>query len=193
MIDSERFSQEETLPVLQNGPEENLNPAALSALKESMLMNMEKTLGVVGYAARNAGISRGLHYKWMRTDPVYKSRVESLNELLLDYAESRLLTYVQKEDLRAITFLLQTKGKQRGYTKYWIKEEDKKMFEFVLKLYNEKDADFIELMRLKYSNATESEVADSLRTRVHGNTGDTTGGAEPVQKVTGCAEAPTQI
>ncbi len=152
------FMQEETFAAVQLLKESEMDSATLSRVKRTMLRNLERTLGVVGYAAKLTGISRRTHYKWMRTDVEYKERVEALNELLLDYAESRLFSYVQKHDFRAITFLLQTKGKSRGYTKYRNKKDEKGEFEFVLKVFNEQDAQFIERMRLHYSNATETEL-----------------------------------
>lgn len=84
-------------------------------LKKKMLLSMEKSLGVVSVAAKQAGISRNTHYRWMKEDPEYKSAIEELENVTLDFAESKLHEQIIEGNVTAIIFFLKTKGKVRGY------------------------------------------------------------------------------
>ena len=83
--------------------------------KKAMLEALEKSLGVVTTACRNVGIGRTTHYLWMDTDPEYKAAVNDLENVALDYAETKLHNQITKENPTAIIFYLKTKGKKRGY------------------------------------------------------------------------------
>lgn len=80
-----------------------------------MLEALEKTLGVVTTAAKMVGIERTTHYKWMSSDKDYKIKVEDLQDVVLDFAESALHKMVENHNPAATLFLLKTKGKKRGY------------------------------------------------------------------------------
>jgi len=80
-----------------------------------MLEALEKTLGVVTAAAKSVGIHRTLHYKWMETHPDYKEAVDGIQDIVLDFAESKLYELVKNSEPSAVYFLLKTKGKARGY------------------------------------------------------------------------------
>lgn len=80
-----------------------------------MLEALEKTLGVVTTASKMVGIERTTHYKWMANDKDYKDKVNGLQEVVLDFAESALHKMVENHNPAATLFLLKTKGKQRGY------------------------------------------------------------------------------
>jgi len=84
-------------------------------LKKAMLVALEKSLGIVTTAAKTAGIDRSTHYDWMHSDEEYKTAVESINESVIDFAESNLFKLVKDGNTTAIIFYLKTKGKQRGY------------------------------------------------------------------------------
>ena len=83
--------------------------------KKAMLEALEKTLGVVATAAKMVGIERTTHYKWMSIDRYYKIKVEDLQDVVLDFAESALHKMVENHNPAATLFLLKTKGKKRGY------------------------------------------------------------------------------
>lgn len=80
-----------------------------------MLIALEKSLGVVTSAARSIGLERRTHYNWMNADPEYKQAVEELNDLALDYAESKLHQQIEGGEVAATIFYLKCKGKKRGY------------------------------------------------------------------------------
>ncbi len=83
--------------------------------KKAMLDALEKSLGVVTTAAKNVGIERVTHYRWMEADIEYKAAVEELENVALDFAESHLHKQIKDGSTSATQFLLKTKGKPRGY------------------------------------------------------------------------------
>ena len=90
--------------------------------KGNMLMALRKSLGIVTEAAKmvtedevEAENLRHSHYDWLKTDPAYKEAVESIEDIVLDYAESQLFKQVAKGNTTAVIFLLKCKGKKRGY------------------------------------------------------------------------------
>lgn len=83
--------------------------------KASMLEALEKSLGVVTMATKAAGISRETHYRWLREDSEYKEKVDSIENIALDFAESQLHKQIREGNHVATIFFLKTKGKSRGY------------------------------------------------------------------------------
>ena len=86
-----------------------------NALKVKMLEALEYNLGIVTPAAEMAGIRRETHYDWMKTDPDYKAKVESFQDVALDFAERKLIQSIKRGSDTANIFYLKTKGKKRGY------------------------------------------------------------------------------
>jgi hypothetical protein len=83
--------------------------------KNAMIEALTKSLGIVTTACRQVDISRETHYRWMRKDKKYKARVDDIEDIALDFAESKLHKQIDKEDTTATIFFLKTKGKRRGY------------------------------------------------------------------------------
>ena len=84
-------------------------------LKKAMLEALEKSLGIVSTAAKMVGIDRSTHYAWLKADEEYKSAVNSIQDSVLDFAESHLYKLVKDGNPAATIFFLKTKGKKRGY------------------------------------------------------------------------------
>ncbi len=80
-----------------------------------MLEALEVSLGIVSTAAKKANIDRTIHYDWLKSDPEYKAAVESIQESVIDFAESHLYKLVKEGNPAATIFYLKTKGKKRGY------------------------------------------------------------------------------
>jgi hypothetical protein len=80
-----------------------------------MVAALEKSLGVVSTACKAVDISRQTHYRWMREDDEYKTAVEELSEVAVDFAESHLHKLIRDGNPAATIFFLKTKGKNRGY------------------------------------------------------------------------------
>jgi len=83
--------------------------------KENMLDALKKTLGIVSSACIKAGISRGTHYNWLKEDYIYKSRVDEIAEMAIDFVETKMFEQVNNGDSGLIKYYLSTKGKNRGY------------------------------------------------------------------------------
>jgi hypothetical protein len=84
-------------------------------LKKAMLEALEKSLGIVTTAAKSVGITRKTHYDWLNKDPQYAKAVTELEDLALDYVESKLFKNIEKEKEASVFFYMKTKGKKRGY------------------------------------------------------------------------------
>ena len=78
-------------------------------------MALEKSLGVVTTACKNVNIHRSTFYKYYQDDPNFKNSVDDIQNVALDFAESKLHKLIQNENVTAIIFYLKTKGKNRGY------------------------------------------------------------------------------
>jgi hypothetical protein len=86
------------------------------ALKKAALVKaMAECLGVVTIACKQAGVDRGTYYAWMKSDAEFKSAIDDIAEVTLDFAENKLHKLMEKGDTAATIFYLKTKGKKRGY------------------------------------------------------------------------------
>ena len=83
--------------------------------KEQLLKALEKTLGVVTSACRSVGVSRDFFYDHYHNDPEFKKRVDDIENIALDYAETQLHKQIGEGEVSATIFYLKTKGKKRGY------------------------------------------------------------------------------
>lgn len=86
-----------------------------AARKKAMLSALEKSLGVVTPACRAVGVDRATHYRWMETDLKYKEAVIDIENVALDFVESKLHKSIESGSDPAMIFYLKTKGKKRGY------------------------------------------------------------------------------
>jgi len=84
--------------------------------KKAMLEVLTKTLGIVTTACEKCGIARQTHYDWMNKDPEYKQAVDDIDNIVIDFAESKLYELVKNAEPSAVYFLLKTRGKKRGYS-----------------------------------------------------------------------------
>lgn len=102
--------------------------------KEDILQALEEKNGIVSIACKSIGLARSTFYKWMTDDPEFKAAVDELQEVALDFVESKLMEKISGvavkkgetdggEDIvydvppsdTAIIFYLKTRGKKRGY------------------------------------------------------------------------------
>lgn len=83
--------------------------------KNAMLQALEAALGVVKTACSKAGISRQTHYRWLEEDEEYAKAVQDVQDVALDFAESKLFSQIQDGNTSATIFYLKCKGKKRGY------------------------------------------------------------------------------
>ena len=83
--------------------------------KEAMLSALEKSLGVVTVACKQADIHRSTYYKWLNEDEDFAKAVKDIENIALDFGESQLHKQIGDGNTSATIFFLKTKGKKRGY------------------------------------------------------------------------------
>ena len=83
--------------------------------KKAMLAALEKSLGIVTTACKATGVTRGIYYGWLKRDKDFAAQVDEMQEIALDFAESKLHKKIEQGSDTAIIFYLKTKGKARGY------------------------------------------------------------------------------
>jgi hypothetical protein len=84
-------------------------------LKKQLIDALTKSLGIVTTACKEVGISRTTFYQYMKDDKEFKEEIESIEDIALDFAESKLHKLIQDGIPAATIFYLKTKGKKRGY------------------------------------------------------------------------------
>ena len=83
--------------------------------KKVFLEALKSCLGIVSMAAKKTELSRSQHYEWLHNDPEYKKDVDDIQNIALDFAESKLHGLIDRSDVASTIFYLKTKGKNRGY------------------------------------------------------------------------------
>lgn len=96
---------------------------------------LEQYHGIVSVACTSISLSRSTFYNWVNTDPEFKAKVDEIQEVAIDFVESKLfekingvqvrkgvdnetgedIVYDQPPSDTAIIFYLKTKAKKRGY------------------------------------------------------------------------------
>jgi len=103
-------------PVVAQQKVLNLRKQRRQDNKERFLKLLEeKHLGVICYAAKEAGISVGTINRWMRTDQNFHDRVRMVEHRQVGFVERHLFRAVANGNVRAMTFFLSTKGAKHGY------------------------------------------------------------------------------
>lgn len=83
--------------------------------KRRLIIAMEKSLGIVTAACKEANLSRDCFYNYYREDADFKAAIDSINDITLDFAENQLLKKIKEGSERSIIFYMKHKGKKRGY------------------------------------------------------------------------------
>ena len=83
--------------------------------KETLLQALESSLGIVSTACNRTGISRSSFYKWYKEDEEFRQKVDEIDNVKLDYVETKLFKNIENEKEKSIIFYLQHKGHKRGY------------------------------------------------------------------------------
>ena len=83
--------------------------------KKRLIEALESSLGVVTTACKKAGVCRFTFYEYYNKDESFRESVDSIQDIALDFAESKLLENIKDKKETSIIFYLKTKGKNRGY------------------------------------------------------------------------------
>ena len=84
-------------------------------VKKNLLEALEQSLGIVTTACKIVGCARSTFYKYYKDDQDFKASVDELENLTLDFVESKLHKQIENDNTTATIFYLKTKGKKRGY------------------------------------------------------------------------------
>ena len=83
--------------------------------KDALLKALEKSLGVVTTACKQLDIGRATYYRWLKEDEEFAKAAKDIQDVALDFVESKLFEQIQDSSTAATIFYLKTKGKKRGY------------------------------------------------------------------------------
>tara|TARA_R110000744_G_scaffold120306_4_gene224160 strand:- start:19 stop:390 length:372 start_codon:yes stop_codon:yes gene_type:complete len=83
--------------------------------KKAILEALEKSLGIVTTACKKVGVGRTQYYNWLKDDLEFATQVDDIQNIALDFAESKLHEQIGDNNTSATIFYLKTKGKKRGY------------------------------------------------------------------------------
>ena len=83
--------------------------------KKALLDALEKSLGIVTTACKIVGVDRGTFYRYYNEDENFKKAVKDIENVSLDFAETKLLEQIKSNNTAATIFYLKTRGKHRGY------------------------------------------------------------------------------
>jgi hypothetical protein len=86
--------------------------------KEILLKALEKHLGIVSAACKEVNISRNTFYNYYNEDINFKTAVDDINEITIDFVENQLLKNIKSGDRASIMFFMKYKGRKRGYTEH---------------------------------------------------------------------------
>ena len=84
-------------------------------VKKNLLEALEQSLGIVTTACKIVGCARSTFYKYYKDDQDFRTSVDELENLTLDFVESKLHKQIENDNTTATIFYLKTKGKKRGY------------------------------------------------------------------------------
>jgi len=83
--------------------------------KKALLQALEKSLGVVTVACKEAGVGRTSYYEYYRDDEEFRNAVDEISNVAIDFVESKLFQQIKEGNPTSTIFYLKTKGKDRGY------------------------------------------------------------------------------
>ena len=84
--------------------------------KKTLLVDaMIKNFGNVSEACKALNINRSTFYEYYNNDLEFKTQIDDIKNIALDFVESKLIGKIKEGDIVAILFYLKTQGKKRGY------------------------------------------------------------------------------
>lgn len=99
--------------------------------KDRYLKALAETRGIVTNASLATNISRNQHYEWLKEDAEYKKRVDDIDDMSIDFAETCLHKHMAGDNGTSATiFFLKCKAKKRGYRERDVDDTDKQKLTF---------------------------------------------------------------
>lgn len=84
--------------------------------KKRLLIALERHLGNVTEACKEVKLSRCTFYEYCNDDSDFKTTVDEINEITVDFVESALMTKIKEGSERSILFYMRYKARKRGYS-----------------------------------------------------------------------------
>ena len=84
--------------------------------KERVITLLFENYGHITDACKSANVARRTYYNWIKDDSNFAAAVQVVEESLIDYAKSKLMENITKNDTTSIIFFLKTKGKDQGFS-----------------------------------------------------------------------------
>ena len=95
--------------------DETVKQLSIARNKELLLKALEDNRGVVTYACKQAGVSRGTYWAYYKDDPEFATKCNEMKEVALDFAEHKLFELIDQGSPAATIFYLKCLGKGRNY------------------------------------------------------------------------------
>lgn len=83
--------------------------------KKILLESLERNMGLVTKSCKEVGLSEDIYYYYMKKDPEFKSAVDMINSINIDFAEFQLMKKIKEGSSKDIQYYLSRKGRSRGY------------------------------------------------------------------------------
>ena len=107
----------------QNKDKKGYALVGLAVKQKNLLSALKTSMGNVTMACHSVGVGRTTYYFWMKENPLFKEQVDEIEEIVLDWAESKLYEQIEKGNIAANIFYLKCQGKDRGWTEKYEKKE----------------------------------------------------------------------
>ena len=114
-------------------PKENLQKANAARIRshENRKNRFLKAYIACAYniseACKKAGIQRRMVDNWKSDDPEFANKMWEVEESITDFVESQMLKQIRHNNPAMIMWFLETKGKNRGYTRKFEMENNVKI------------------------------------------------------------------
>lgn len=82
---------------------------------EQVIVAIQKSNGLITHAARKLKVTRQTVKNYVDKYPEVKAALDEMRDVLIDEAESALVSAVKRKEAWAISLVLKTIGKERGY------------------------------------------------------------------------------
>lgn len=84
-------------------------------IKKKLLQALEDHHGIVTNACKAVNVGRSTFYKWINEDEEFKKAVDDVQDVAIDFVESKLFQQIDEGNPTSTIFYLKTKAKKRGY------------------------------------------------------------------------------
>jgi len=88
---------------------------SITMKKKQIIEALEKSLGVVTTALKSLNYNRKTFYDYYNSDPIFAQKCDEIQNMAIDFVESKLFENIKNGNVVAQIFYLKTKAKSRGY------------------------------------------------------------------------------